>query len=191
MTTIDSVIYRPLVDGCTALEALDALGLVPEPLADDNYCMPRYGYVVRQPTPATAAAVAPASRPPAPTHDLSSPPPESVLTHWAAGIQQAMRSVSHAKPALASIAVAPVPTVARKRRVRRPATANARMLDVIHQGNPDARGWSLRQWAKALKMSTGAICDTKTWRDLAKFRLDARAARAKDRHGRMLLAREI
>lgn len=63
------------------------------------------------------------------------------------------------------------------------ASVNARMLEVM-QSNPDARGWSARQWAKHLGCSKSAVAATPTWKQLELMRLGHKAQQRKDRRGR-------
>lgn len=48
---------------------------------------------------------------------------------------------------------------------QRPASANARMLDVLTR-KPECRGWTISQWRRELKCAASTIQGTPTWREL-------------------------
>jgi hypothetical protein len=84
--------------------------------------------------------------------------------------------------ARAQAAAQPTPATG-PRVVRRSAGINARMLEEI-QANPDAMGWSCKQWAQHLKCAKSSVVETQTWKDLAMRREREKAERAQDRRRR-------
>jgi hypothetical protein len=57
---------------------------------------------------------------------------------------------------------------------------NARMLDKL-QRDPEAEGWTAKQWATCLVCSESTVKETLTWRMLCDRRATAKAERAMDR----------
>lgn len=62
------------------------------------------------------------------------------------------------------------------------ATINARMIDVL-QREPDAMGWTAKQWAKRLKCSPPGIVGTNVWKSMKLDREKGKAEQASKRAG--------
>jgi hypothetical protein len=60
------------------------------------------------------------------------------------------------------------------------ASVNARMLQTI-QEDPDAMGWSCKQWAQHLRCAKSSVVETATWKNMSITRERARAERRRDR----------
>jgi hypothetical protein len=60
---------------------------------------------------------------------------------------------------------------------------NGRMMDKILK-DPECRGWTAKEWAECLKCSAPSVVTTRAWKELAQFRQEMKAERARDRHGR-------
>jgi hypothetical protein len=63
---------------------------------------------------------------------------------------------------------------------RRPkGTMDHRMMELIRD-DPDAQGWTARQFAERLKCSPSTVCGTKTWKRLQEAREQAKLDRAQN-----------
>jgi hypothetical protein len=74
--------------------------------------------------------------------------------------------------------------VKRGRKRGRGRNINGLMLDVLQRGKNEARGWTVRQWAKHLDCSVSSIQETPTWKDLSAARKLAKAEHALSKHQR-------
>jgi len=78
----------------------------------------------------------------------------------------AARELHHIEvTALATATPAAEAPTATKPAKRRRGMVNAEMLDMLTR-NPECRGWTITQWTIGIKRSRGAICKTKTWKEL-------------------------
>tara|TARA_R110002072_G_scaffold302354_1_gene484873 strand:- start:50288 stop:51097 length:810 start_codon:yes stop_codon:yes gene_type:complete len=69
------------------------------------------------------------------------------------------------------------------RKSKRGPTANVLMVEFMMK-NPHSRGWTVKQWSRAIGKAASTIVETAVWKELAEFRALLKVGKRKDRRQR-------